>query len=192
VGGICGGKVLSGAGFSHSFSVVPCQLSSTSVPYSFIYHPVTKTQLLVHVAFNGDIATIFSRSPVGVPASKQRMRLGFVVPCIFSHSNTNTQLDAKNNRKIDCFVVQTLLNMFRALLCPSSGARQTAVATSGFRMNVAVEVSSAVVGLLVASSWVFVFERMRCPPVFQPRQRLVIKVLDRRFRLYACWLYSAG
>jgi len=26
------------------------------------------------------------------------------------------------------FVVQTLLNMLRALLCPSSGARQTAVA----------------------------------------------------------------
>ena len=56
--------------------------------------------------------------------------------------------------------------MFRALLCPSSGARQTAVATSGFRMNVEVEVFSAVVGLLVrqgntilrlivASSWLF-------------------------------------
>jgi len=39
-----------------------------------------------------------------------------------------------------CFVVQTLINMFRALLCPSSGARQTAVAASGFRMNVEVEV----------------------------------------------------
>jgi len=47
------------------------------------------------------------------------------------------------------FVVQTLLNMFRALLCPSSGARQTAVAASGFCMNVEVEVFSAVVGLLV-------------------------------------------
>jgi len=46
--------------------------------------------------------------------------------------------------------------MFRALQCPSSGARQTAVAASGFRMNVEVEVFSAVVGLLiVASSWVF-------------------------------------
>ena len=45
------------------------------------------------------------------------------------------------------FVVQTLLNVFRALLCPSSGARQTAVAASGFRMNVEVEVFSAVVGL---------------------------------------------
>jgi hypothetical protein len=51
--------------------------------------------------------------------------------------------------KYYCFVVQTLLNMFRALLCPSSGARQTAVATSGFRMNVEVDVFSAVVGLLV-------------------------------------------
>jgi hypothetical protein len=47
-----------------------------------------------------------------------------------------------------CFVVQTLLNMFRALLCLSSGARQTAVTASGFRMNVEVEVFSAVVGLL--------------------------------------------
>ena len=50
--------------------------------------------------------------------------------------------------KYYCFVVQTLLNMFRALLCTSSGARQTAVAASGFRMNVEVEVFSAVVGLL--------------------------------------------
>ena len=45
--------------------------------------------------------------------------------------------------KLDCFVVQTLLNMFRALLCPSSGARQTAVTASGFRMNVEVEMFSA-------------------------------------------------
>jgi hypothetical protein len=47
--------------------------------------------------------------------------------------------------KFYCFVVQTLLNMFRALLCPSSGARQTAVATSGFRMNMELDVFSAVV-----------------------------------------------
>jgi hypothetical protein len=40
--------------------------------------------------------------------------------------------------------------MFRALQCPSSGALQTAVAASGFRMNVEVEVFSAVVGLLVS------------------------------------------
>jgi len=53
------------------------------------------------------------------------------------------------NRKIYCFVVQTLPTMFRALPCPSSGARQTAVAASGFRVNVEVEVFSAVVGLLV-------------------------------------------
>ena len=37
--------------------------------------------------------------------------------------------------------------MFRELQCPSSGARQTAAAASGFRMNVEVEVFSAVVGL---------------------------------------------
>jgi hypothetical protein len=39
--------------------------------------------------------------------------------------------------------------MFRALLYPSSGARQTAVAASGFRTNVEVDVFPAVVGLLV-------------------------------------------
>ena len=48
--------------------------------------------------------------------------------------------------KCYCFVVQTLLDMFRALLCPSSGARQTAVSASGFRVNVEVEVFSTVVG----------------------------------------------
>jgi hypothetical protein len=47
--------------------------------------------------------------------------------------------------KFYCFVIQTLLNTFQALLCPSSGARQTADAASGFRMNVEVEVFSAVV-----------------------------------------------
>ena len=41
--------------------------------------------------------------------------------------------------------------MFRALQYPLSGARQPAVAASGFRMNVEVEVFSAVVGLLVSS-----------------------------------------
>ena len=45
--------------------------------------------------------------------------------------------------KFYCFVVQTLLNTFLALLCPSSGARQTAVVASGFRMNVEVKVFSA-------------------------------------------------
>jgi hypothetical protein len=49
--------------------------------------------------------------------------------------------------KFYCLVVQILLNMFRALQCSSSGARQTAVAASGFHMNVVVEVFSAVVGM---------------------------------------------
>jgi hypothetical protein len=48
--------------------------------------------------------------------------------------------------KLYYFVVQTLLNMFRALVCLSSGARQTAVAASGFRMDVEVDVFSAVFG----------------------------------------------
>jgi hypothetical protein len=39
--------------------------------------------------------------------------------------------------------------MFWALQCLKSGAHQTAVAASGFPMNVKVEVFSAVVGLLV-------------------------------------------
>jgi hypothetical protein len=51
----------------------------------------------------------------------------------------------QSNVKFYCFVVQTLLNTFLALLCPSSGACQTAVAASGFRMNVEGEVFSAVV-----------------------------------------------
>jgi uncharacterized membrane protein len=51
--------------------------------------------------------------------------------------------------KFYCFVVQTLLNMFRALPCPSSGACQTVFAAHGLRMNVEVEVFSVVVGLLV-------------------------------------------
>ena len=55
----------------------------------------------------------------------------------------NTQLDATINRKIYCLFVHILLNMFRALQCPLSGARQTAVAASGFHMNVEVEVFSA-------------------------------------------------
>ena len=50
--------------------------------------------------------------------------------------------------KFYCFVVRTLLDMLWALLCSSPGARQTAVAASGFCMNVEVEVFSAVVGLL--------------------------------------------
>jgi len=79
---------------------------------------------------------------------RKSKHLGFVVPCIFNHSNKNTQLDATINRKIYCFFVQTPLNMFPALPFPSSGARQTAVAASGFRVNVEVEVFSAVVGLL--------------------------------------------
>jgi hypothetical protein len=51
--------------------------------------------------------------------------------------------------------------MFHALQCPSSGARQTAVAASGFRMNVEVEVFSAVVGLLVCRSLEVIVDNQR-------------------------------
>jgi len=49
----------------------------------------------------------------------------------------------QSNVKFYCFVIQKLLNIFRTLLCPSSGARQTAVAGSGFRMNEEVDMFSA-------------------------------------------------
>jgi hypothetical protein len=70
--------------------------------------------------------------------------------------------------KFYCFVVQILLNMFRTLLCPSSGARQTAVAAAGFRMNVEVEVFSAVVGVLTNRPRL----RTRPPPHSYINQRL--------------------
>jgi len=41
--------------------------------------------------------------------------------------------------------------MFWALSCPSSGARQTAVAASGFSMNVEEKVLTAIVGSLVTN-----------------------------------------
>jgi hypothetical protein len=47
--------------------------------------------------------------------------------------------------------------MFRALECLPSGARQTAVAASGFRMNAEVEVFSAVVGLYVHLELLLIF-----------------------------------
>ena len=62
-----------------------------------------------------------------------------------SHSNKTPNYMQQLIVKFYCFVVQTLPNMFQALSCPSSGARQTAIAASGFRMNVEVEVFSAVV-----------------------------------------------
>jgi hypothetical protein len=47
--------------------------------------------------------------------------LGFVVPCIFKYSNKTTD-QMHNQFIIYCFVAYTPLNMFRALLCPSSRA----------------------------------------------------------------------
>jgi hypothetical protein len=59
--------------------------------------------------------------------------------------------------------------MFRALPYPSSGARQTAVAASGFRMIVEVEVFSAVVGLSPTNRPRL---RTRPPPQSYGNQRL--------------------
>jgi hypothetical protein len=49
------------------------------------------------------------------------LNLGFVIPCVFKYSNKTPQPDATVSRQIYCVVAQTLLNMLRALLCPSSG-----------------------------------------------------------------------
>jgi hypothetical protein len=53
-----------------------------------------------------------------------------------------------NQFKICCFVAYAPLNMFRALLCPSSGTPPTAFAASGYRMIAGLDVLQAVVGLL--------------------------------------------
>jgi hypothetical protein len=79
-----------------------------------------------------DITVVAFQIRLAIPVAQSNVNLGFVVLCIFNHSNKNTQLDATINHKIYCFVIQTLLNMVRALPCPSSGARQTAIAASGF------------------------------------------------------------
>ena len=52
--------------------------------------------------------------------------------CGLSNSNKTPNSMQQSVVKYYYFVVQTPLNMFRALLCPSSAARQTAVAASGF------------------------------------------------------------
>jgi hypothetical protein len=63
--------------------------------------------------------------------------------------------------------------MFRALLCTSSGARQTAIAASGFRMNVEVEVFSAVIGLLALLNMFRYYYAHHQEPVKLPLQPLV-------------------
>jgi len=60
-------------------------------------------------------------------------------------SNQNTQLDATINHKI-----LLLCRRHRSTCFGHQTARQTAIAASGFRMNVEVEVFSAVVSLLVS------------------------------------------
>jgi hypothetical protein len=52
-----------------------------------------------------------------------------------------------NQFKIYCFVAYIPLNMFPALLCPSSGAPSTDFAATGYRMIAVLDVFQAVVGL---------------------------------------------
>ena len=74
----------------------------------------------------------------------------------FGHYNAHHQEPVK-------LPLQPLVSVFHTLqlLCPTSGARQTAVRASGFRMNVEVEVFSAVVGLLTNRP------RLRTLPIFR-------------------------
>jgi hypothetical protein len=51
------------------------------------------------------------------------VNLGFVVPCIFNHSNKTPNQMQQSIVKFYYLVVQTLLNMFRALPCPSGNCR---------------------------------------------------------------------
>jgi hypothetical protein len=74
-------------------------------------------------------------------------------------------------------------NMHRALICPSSGACQTAVAASGFRMNVEVDVFSAVVGLLVTvpeTYWAVSVQQSNKALRFIVASSCVFCLIDRR------------
>ena len=89
----------------------PPTLFSLRPTLPFMFSDQTFAYVLPHFQF-----VLYKLYPrIGHEGSEKKLYLGFVVPCIFNHSNKNTQLDATVNRKIYCFVVQTLLNMFRAL-----------------------------------------------------------------------------
>ena len=65
--------------------------------------------------------------------------LGFVCPCIFTHSNESTNQMQQLITGL-LFVVCIPLNMFRASLCPSSGAYQLQQQPLVYRRNVVVAV----------------------------------------------------
>jgi hypothetical protein len=64
-----------------------------------------------------------------------------------------------NQFKFYYFVAYTPLNMFQALLCPSSGAPPTAFSATGYRMIAGLDVHQAVVGLNNKLTWVRQFQR---------------------------------
>jgi hypothetical protein len=117
-----------------------------------------KLSLIVHF-FAWQNVIDFRRSD-GSLTRKCRISIG-------NHSNKIPNYIQQSIVKFYYFVLQTLLNMFRALLCPSSGARQTAVVASGFRVNMEVDVFSAVVGLLCVCQLRVIKDARDHKPYFQ-------------------------
>jgi branched-subunit amino acid transport protein len=73
------------------------------------------------------------------------VNLGFVGPCIFTHSNESTNQMQQLIIGL-LFVVYISFNMFRASLCPSSGAYQLQQQPLVYLRNVVVAVLLAVFG----------------------------------------------